>query len=285
MAYVDCPKCYARVRVPDSSAEATVRCPKCSHVFAPTVPSPAAAGAAGGGSARDELRTDPFNYGHMDRPARILSAADEAMLREFGSGSGLLEMTSEAMQSGPIELPHRNSADELAGVRDLSDRQFQIVGTALTMANKLTEVYKAELARARRMSMVVWSASALILIAAVVAFGWGMGQASTASLERSNVTNSTEKAANFKTLYDKEEARGTALAAELQTVRAEARKAQGDLAAARELASQSQTTIQSLNAELQNAKTKVTQLQGQLDVARAAATMPAGSHGEAIVRP
>jgi hypothetical protein len=110
---------------------------------------------------------DPSLGGHS---AKILSAADEALLRDLGSGSGLLELTREAYSTGDVH--NRNvatvpapgalpaGADGVGPVSESGDRQFQIVGTALALANKLVQAHKAEVKRARFNSLLAWSADA-----------------------------------------------------------------------------------------------------------------------------
>lgn len=283
MPYTDCPNCFARVRVPDAAADATVHCPKCGHAFpapAPTAPVTAAS-VASAASASPRLGPSDDPYAQLERTARILSAADEAMLRELGSGSGLLEMTGEALQSGSVEFPQRGHsggggtagpgaiADELAGVRDLSDRQFQIVGTALTMANKLTEVYKGELARTRRMALLVWSAGAVLLIAAVISFGWGMSQHSAATLEQSKSAASTQTADLLKSQVSDLRAEAANLNSQITDLKSQTT----DLKSRYE---EQKSHSAALATDLQGAEAKITQLQSQLDSARAAAaTMPA----------
>lgn len=289
MPYTDCPKCLVRVRYPETPPGANIQCTKCGQTFpAPAqTPAPVAIGAsvpAAADTASSRAGTsrvtpdDPFGF---ERPGRIFSAADEAMLRELGSGSGLLDLTSEALQAGSMEWQQRANGDELAGggIRDLSDRQFQIVGTALTMANKLTEVYKGELARARRLSVGVLSACALILVAGLFAFGWGMMEFNAAKLEQSRWSSSALSADQLKQQVGD-------LRTQVGDLKGQATELKTQLGEVKGRYEEEKARASALSTELQTAKTRSAELQSQVEAAHAAATMPGGTAaGAAIARP
>ncbi|MEI8197081.1 MAG: hypothetical protein WCI73_14370 [Phycisphaerae bacterium] len=289
MPFTDCPKCLARVRYPETPPGTNIRCTKCGQTFPapapPSAPTPAAIGAAlpaASATAAPRVATsgvahdEPFE---LKRPGRIFSAADEAMLRELGSGSGLLDLTSEALQTGEWQ-PHA-SGDDLAGGggRDLSDRQFQIVGTALTMANKLTEVYKGELARARRLSLGIWSACALVLVGGLFAFGWGMVEFNAAKLEQTRSTSSAQSADQLKLQVGD-------LRAQVGDLKSQAAELKTQLGEVKGRYEEEKAHAGALGSELQAAKARNTELQNQVEAARAATTMPAGAAaGPAVARP
>ena len=114
MALSTCPHCKKTLKVPDDSTPRALRCPLCKKIFEHT-------GANGDGRQTLDGRRSAFSAALSksgEVPAgsngnrgthtttlstgtsTILSDADEAMLREFGSGSGLLELTREAYTNG-----------------------------------------------------------------------------------------------------------------------------------------------------------------------------------------
>ena len=178
MEFIDCPKCLRRLRAPEVGGRSILRCPSCKHVFQ--------AGQAGGGDGSDAAgagarpAAEAANAARRDAVAAeapapdavgapagaaeprpedftgqvMLTPEDEALLREFGSGSGLLELTREAYEMSVTGKPagRTNSsrlppeAEKLPGQpppAGEADRQFQVVGTALALANKLVQAYKA----------------------------------------------------------------------------------------------------------------------------------------------
>jgi len=130
----------------------------CKHTFkvGPTGSANVAASSDGvhGGNGQNASEDSSMGFATLESQHRILSAADEAMLREFGSGSGLLELTREAFDVQASERARSHPLAAAPSPDEMSDRQFQIVGTALTMANRLVTVYKGELARTRRISLI-----------------------------------------------------------------------------------------------------------------------------------
>jgi hypothetical protein len=177
----------------------TLRCPACKHIFR-------AAGAVAGG--RGESHGDgqaPLGqegqFLHTDPSDTSLSKADEAMLREMGAGSGLLELTRETFEvsvagrGAEAARPGRSAASAEAlpevspTVRDHPDRQFQIVGTALTLANRLVSAYKGELQRTRWSARLGWATVAVLVVLSATALWWGTNRAGLVELERLKVAS------------------------------------------------------------------------------------------------
>ena len=300
MAYTNCPKCEKRLVVPQTSSALSLRCPACKHVFN-TGPSPEAADETDKPEAPAETPAeqkdgDGFDFALGSQP-RILSAADEAMLRDLGSGSGLLELTREALELQAGERSRGALAppsDQPPG--DLSDRQFQVVGTALTMANRLVEVYKAELARSRRLALTAWIAVAAIALSGIVTFWWGMSKSGSADVERSTAASERSAAASLKNdLADekanvlKEEARtqeeklrtqeekakAVKLSADLDAARNDDRKTQADLSKTKDELSKARQDLTKSQADLESANVRTSDLESQLNWMRTATTSPA----------
>ncbi|MFB3892739.1 MAG: hypothetical protein ACE15C_12025 [Phycisphaerae bacterium] len=281
MGYMDCPNCARRLHVPDEYTPKPLRCPACGRTFRMAPPAdegqalqkveePAMATQAAR-AAGDPMSETHFDFGIMDPQNRILLPEDESMLRDFGSGSGLLELTRDALET------HVPSAAGGAQPSDaqMSDRQFQIVGTALTMANKLVQVYKGELARARRLSLVSWGTVGLIAAVAVVAFWWGMTSSSSADVERSRAAGLADKLAVVEKSLSEEKARTPELSRELALARGDGRKAQDELAQAREAVTQGKAAAGVLTANLDAANAKVSYLEAQVAWLKGATTAPA----------
>jgi hypothetical protein len=189
----------------------------------------------------------------------ILSAADEAMLRDFGSGSGLLELTREAysvsphldVNNRPVELPISPPVGE-------SDRQFQVVGTALTLANQLVQAHKAELVRSRRSGRFALILLASVVVVAAGLLGWGISNLGKVNLEQANANNLTRN-------YDTEIRR---TAGEVESSKVQVSKMQADLAAAREQLAEAKAIATVLEANLKQANAGLAQINAELGAAK-----------------
>jgi hypothetical protein len=100
-------------------------------------------------------------------------------------------------------------------------------GFDLRMAYRLIDVYKSELARMRRISLLAWIAVVAIAAVAAVGFWWGMTMSGQAGVERANVANLTGQQVAAGKALDKS-------AMELDALRADLRKAQADISGLRE---------------------------------------------------
>ena len=119
MALSTCPHCKKTLKVPDDSTPRALRCPLCKKIFEHTgvggdgrqtldgrrsafsvALSKSGDASAGGNGTRSQASLIANGPGDGTGTSTILSDADEAMLREFGSGSGLLELTREAYVHG-----------------------------------------------------------------------------------------------------------------------------------------------------------------------------------------
>ena len=216
MGQVTCPNCKKVLKAPDTNTPRALRCPACKQVFE----------YSGNGQSVGKLTVDgrssafavklvngieaasaplPSSAGGA---ATILSDADEAMLREFGSGSGLLELTREAYTGGvgdvhdksAVSAPAPSPSEEHEHTPVELERQFQIVGTALTLANKLVLAHKGELGRTRsaqRLALIVLTCLALLLAGA---FAWAMTL-------RKDVDVANMQSAGLQKMLDDEKAR------------------------------------------------------------------------------
>lgn len=209
MVLVDCPSCQKRLRAPEGTTAATLRCPTCKHVFRYSgngngngngkAQEPAAVPAGSGLSRMQEEKADSQAVPELSQKA--LSDADESMLRDFGAGSGLLELTREAYEvSGATGRAERKESgagklSALGGVEPSlpeiaaaaaggSDRQFQVVATALTLANRLVLTYKGELARARQMLTIGLGCIGLLVLLGATALWWGTSKSGSLEGER-----------------------------------------------------------------------------------------------------
>lgn len=292
MAFTNCPKCARRLQVPDGSQEMTLRCPACKHTFRATTPAaePAMANVNPALENGQDLDQEDSDFGTLGEQRRILSAADEAMLREFGSGSGLLELTREAIELSPgqAKMPASAPGPMDADQEEMSDRQFQIVGTALTMANRLVQVYKSELTRTRRISLAAWIAAAAMVAVSVLIFWWGMNKSNSADIEKrisetvaADLGRSRSEAKSAKENFaqelddarktnEKAQAELTTLRGNLEDARSETRKTLTELSSAREAAAESKGSIQVLTNNLSVANAKVLALEAQVAQLRAA---------------
>ena len=322
MGYLNCPGCARRLRVPDSLSPMELQCPACRHTFRSDgvaieeLPArPAAAPELAGPSPAAEDADEESPIANPQAAAgRILSQADEAMLRDHGSGSGLLELTREAMglSAGGPAAPQAAPAAAPAATQSSGelDRQFQIVGTALTLANKLVLAHKTELARTRRQVTLGWSLLAAMTLAAAAAGWWAVRQSGLTELERANVNMERRSAENLAArLLDanaqiaehrsREPRAAEELAAsrkdhrttqaELAAARGEHDKALAELAAAKESLAEKKGSAEALTAKLEAADARVAtlaaevqRLQAELTVARAngtqhSATQPASA--------
>ena len=293
MAFTNCPKCARRLQVPDGSQEMALRCPACKHTFRTTPTSTTAPATASINSEVEngqDLEQEDSDFGTLGEQRRILSAADEAMLREFGSGSGLLELTREAIELSPgqAKIPASAPGPMDAAQEEMSDRQFQIVGTALTMSNRLVQVYKSELTRTRRISLVAWGAVGAMVAVSVLIFWWGMTKSNSADIEKrisetvsADLGRSRSEAKSAKENFaqelddarktnEKAQAELTTLRGNLEDARSETRKTLTELSSAREAAAESKGSIQVLTNNLSVANAKVLALEAQVAQLRAA---------------
>lgn len=253
MPHVDCPRCSQRLRAPDSPGPLKIKCPTCGERFEtdsnetdPPSSQPAAAKA-----------TSPANE-------NILSSAEEAMLRDFGSGSGLLELTREAYgDSSLVDVNNPNAAAPHAKGQAAHDpsgeRHFQVVSTALTLANKLVLTYKAELLRSRRhLRRLVIAVSAMTVIAAGL-LAWGVS-----NLGRVNVQEATASGLRDVLEQEREDnsANSMAIKSRLSIIEKE-------LADAREQQATSKASATIYKASLDEVSAKLYDVQTELGAARA----------------
>ena len=294
MGYLNCPSCARRLRVPDSLSPMELQCPACRHTFrsdgVALEEAPARASAEAPAAGAEAAPAGP------DAAGRILSKADESMLRDYGSGSGLLELTREAMslsangaaspQAAPAAAPA--PAGPSAGE---TDRQFQIVGTALTLANKLVLAHKLELGRSRRHAALGWSLLAAMTLAAAAAGWWAVRQSGLTELERMSAGNLAARLQDANVQLAEHRGREPIAAEELATVRKDLRAAQTELSAAKEALAEAKQSlaqksgaVEALTAKLETADARaaaladrVQRLQADLAAAQAG---PASSSGE-----
>jgi len=304
MGYLNCPLCKRRLRVPDSLEPLELRCPACKHAFRsdgrdPEEEALAAGGAAdasGGPAAEspdEDARVEAAFVTSDAAAGRILSKADEAMLREFGSGTGLLELTREAYSTPP------GGAGAAAGpgaafappegalpAKEELDRQFQIIGTALALANKLVLAHKGELGRARRQSTLGWSLLACMTLAAGALGWWAVSQSGRTDLERAQGANLSQRLADANRERDEYKAQIPKLREELaadraehKTTRDELKTAEKSLADARESLATKKGEADTLTAELKGTRAQINSL-GQ-EVERLTASLAAANAGAA----
>lgn len=295
MEHVNCPQCGKRLRVPRSDKAASLRCPACKHVFEVPPSKPAAPAESIPPMAANEVLNSHAEV--KGGNATILSAADEAMLRDFGSGSGLLELTREtygamdvrsddapAPAMGTIVGPKSTGSAEF-------DRQFQIVTTALTLANKLVSAHKNELVHARKSARLGWIVTAAVVVLSFAVFGWGMLQYSSAVNLPGLKTNLVEKQADLTAKQaellaaqndfrkDKQD-RETELKLtrdDLRKLQEEHRVLQGNLGTAKEDLAKANASVQMLTGNLEKASQKNDKLLADLERAKASqpTTLPA----------
>jgi phage FluMu protein Com len=318
MAQVTCPSCQKRLRAPDAVESITLRCPACKHVFRTSPSEPSAAethitervGASLGGQEADAFNPDDAVNG-----GGRFSEADAALLRRFGSGSGLLELTretydasldasqTEAPQVSETEAPDQVDLDsEVASVAEAVPeltqqpyRQFQIVATALSLANKLVNVHKAELARTRRSARLGWLCVAVLVAAGGFSLWWGMSQAASLAREgeravnlqrqaETNASNMTARLAAIEANLKGEKAAAERLRTELAALRSERNALQGELSSAKEALAEDKGKVQVLTASLQTAEARIEKLTTELaeaKVALEAAKSAAAARGQA----
>jgi len=257
MALSSCPHCKKTLKVPDDSTPRALRCPLCKKIFEHTGTNgdtrqtldgrrsafsvalsksgEAPAGSNGNRGVHTTLSTGT---------STILSDADEAMLREFGSGSGLLELTREAYTNGnpgdvnvqvtlpanaprhatavspPIQAPERAAAQAPAAPQSATggghtdagssefERQFSVVSMALTMANKLVLAHKAELTNVRSNQRLAWAIVGVLLLVFFGTAYWGLNHRHDAETTRT-------LAANAQIIFDKDKQKAETLEKEL----------------------------------------------------------------------
>jgi hypothetical protein len=272
VAVVECPNCRRRLRAPEGFTNASLRCPVCRHIFRqdgngqPAQPASVADEEPLGAAGQQEPGSEQVG----ELTAKMLSQADEALLREYGAGSGLLELTREAYEvSGLTGREERKNAVEvlLAGMAAQQaenpapaalqgGHQFQVVTTALTLANRLVLTYKFELTRARRLLLVAWVAVVVLTLLGVVALWYGTSQSGEAEREKLRSSMLTQEQARMTQDYERMAQEQTRLSAESQGVRN-----------ARDAVLDSQATIHEQS-------TRILQLMAELDKYRGA-TRPA----------
>lgn len=301
MGYLNCPNCAQRLRVPDTQEPMRLKCPACKAAFRSDGLAISDEGPEGP-SAEDpsEVGEDTSFLSSDLTTGRILSQADEAMLRDYGSGSGLLELTRDAYEvsasqpapAGMTEAPPPALASAEAPPaappspqsREELDRQFQIIGTALALANKLVQAHKAELARTRGQSALGWALLAAMTIGAGV-LGWlAVRQSGLTDLERNNVVNLTKGLGDAAAQLAEHKTQAARLAEELSTLRAEQKTTQAEqrttlaeLSTAKESLAEKKGAMEAQAAELKAADARnatqageVQRLQGDLAAARQA---------------
>lgn len=320
MALVTCPHCQKKLKAPDAATPRALRCPACKKVFeyggeavrassgkqtvdgrsSAFVNALVGAGAATAGAA-STLGEDSAGFGGASQSA-ILSDADEAMLREFGSGSGLLELTREAYTSTPGDVNARAGAAPAAGDGESSspalERQFAVVGMALTMANKLVLAHKGELARMRSAQRIAWAAMIVLAVLLAGVAWWGMGlrkdvdiaarDLETARLNAGTMQQSLEaertrnqgletdrtqaqkEAATASNSLARMEGSSEALKAELATARKQAEAAATDAARSSMQIEQLNKDLAKAREELQAANTQAATLRAELDALKTA---------------
>lgn len=309
MEFIDCPKCLRRLRAPEVGSRSILRCPSCKHVFragqagdgngsvaagANARPAPEAASAArqdaaaaeapgsdaaGAPAGAAEPRPEDFTGQVM------LTPEDEALLREFGSGSGLLELTREAYEMSVTGKPAGRTkssrlppeAEKLPGQlppAGEADRQFQVVGTALALANKLVQAHKAELERARRSALLGWIAVAALALVAAGSLAWGVWQSGRANTEQVKATGLNSTLTTVASQLSEERLRMPKLTDDLEAAQKERRLLQAELAAAKEGLIQAKSDTLVATARLDAASARLEALKAEMGRA-GAATRPA----------
>ena len=281
MAHVNCPNCKTRLRAPDTKASVMLRCPACRQTFT------ASSRESGPPGGEGQNTGGPAANG--EEPGQKFSKADEAMLRDFGSGTGLLELTRETYDTGLDAARSGAQEDQAAGGRpgfvpppmDDPHRQFQIVATALSLANKLVQTHKAEAARARRSALLAWISVAALAALGATAIWYGTRLAGSADLEQANALNQLEleraKAANLtanladgQSRLAEEKARASKVSETLENVRKDLKAVQGELVTLSQAVGEGKATAQILTTDLKAARNKITELTAEL--ARAKST-------------
>jgi hypothetical protein len=292
MAYLNCPECKRRLRVPDSLEPLELRCPACRHAFRSDGDPVELRGEPEAEEPADELDGDaaeePAFVASDATAGRMLSQADEAMLREYGSGSGLLELTREAYSpsSGPAPAGPAFAPQEAASQsKGELDRQFQIIGTALTLANKLVLAHKGELARTRRQSSLGWALLAAMTLSAAALGWWAVSQSGQTNLAREQNLNMADRMREAVRDRDELKVQAPRRAEELSAERADHKATLAELKAAKDALSKAKEDLafrkgetDTLTAELAVARREsvaigreVDRLGAELTAARAAA--------------
>jgi hypothetical protein len=314
MRFTNCPKCDERLKAPDNSAGLSFRCPTCNHTFKIAMRASTIAALAdceqssvgGNGHASD------YSPG-VDSPSqhgRILLDADEAMLRDFGNGASFSSQPAPTPVQSPLPSSSLPPSPEPAGDDDLESARAamtddapvpsQIAGgqaqgrqanTGLDprLAYRLIDVYKAELARMRRISLLAWIGVAVMAILAVVVFWWGMTMSGQAGIERANVANLTGQQANVSqalgkagaqldALRDdlgKAQADISALRQALEVVRSDGLKASAQAAIALEVSVQSKAALNAFNAGMASVVSRLSSATSQPKTYQAGTFVPA----------
>ena len=274
MAYMNCPNCEKRLRTPDGDKPMVLRCPVCRQVFNSSsngqkpLGAPSAAGAAAPATAG----------GQADAPAETdaelnvqLSAADEAMLRGYDSGSGLLELTREAYGTSLDSWGSggQGGVDLDAGGAPPAPRQFQIVATALGLANRLVATFKAELVRTRRNARLGWALVAVLVAVGAVGLWWGTSQVGSTEVHRAKADDLTKRAADLEARLSEEKAENAKLTGRLDTLRGEQVRLQGELTTVRADLAESKAKVQILTAEQKAAADRIAAVAAELQDAKA----------------
>ena len=212
------------------------------------------------------------DVGPEDASAITFSKADEAMLREYGTGTGLLDLTREvyaAASDGPAEpIGEATPAAQAATAdpstpaapgqsEDATRQKLQIVGTALSLANRLVQVHKAESERARRGARLAWATAAALAIMGGVLLWLTTHQSGQMDVQQLHATVLREKLADAQSRLAQQDSRVTALIDELDAARADRRDLRaehsrllGELASAREALSRSKAAAELLKLQL-----------------------------------
>jgi len=233
----------------------------------------------------DSLAGDDANSGAdgaaEDASAITFSKADEAMLREYGTGTGLLDLTREVYGTSPAESagaqspPHEQPAVEsqaggASGRSDDATRQkLQIVGTALSLANRLVEVHKGDSERARHGARLAWCAVAVLVVVGGALLWLTTRQSGQMDVQQVHATVLREKLTDAEDRLTQQHSRVRALIDELDAARADRRDLRAEqsrlldeLASSREALAKSKADAELLKSQL--AGLKAVAIVGQL---------------------
>jgi len=322
MALSTCPHCKKTLKVPDDSTPRALRCPLCKKIFEHT-------GAGGDGRSTLDGRRSAFAVAlsKSEAPANgngrgvanaaassngsgtstILSDADEAMLREFGSGSGLLELTREAYTNGnpgdvnvqvtlPANAPRHAtevspppdqtaapapamtgqppvSPGQLPAGADMGgaemERQFSVVSMALTMANKLVLAHKAELANVRSNQKMAWIVVGVLAAVFLATAFWGMDLRGDAKLAAKVVADMEQNAKASEAVNADFRLKLTSAETELSQTKAQLIADQGHNRTLTDNLRTAENRAAGLESDLKKAKTDATQAKARQDRAEA----------------
>ena len=325
MPYVNCPNCEKRLKAPEGADPMSLRCPVCRHVFNSSangkepVGATSAAGtyaavaASGQADAPDDAARQADAPANDDGRAAApdegldlqLSAADEAMLREYDSGTGLLELTREvygtSLDSWGSGGPGEGNLH--AGGAPPEPRQFQIVATALSLANRLVATFKVEVVRTRKAARLGWILVAVLAVASAGGLWWSTRQAGSIQVQMARADGLTKRAADLDARVSEEKDEKAKLTSQLDLLRREQARLQGELTTAGTSLAESEAKVRiatieqeaadnrtaavatdlqeatgeidRLTTDLKDARANIASLKTELAVAKAAATPPA----------